>query len=87
MIVIYFLWRIADLFSDHVSDQEAFQAAVAADKKKGVWKSSRYTLGFTGQKLALTIWQFQQPLQDRFQLYTSFSLSVVGIILHSIVHL
>ena len=62
------------------TDQEAFRAAVAADKKKGVSKSSPYTLGFTGQVRALTLRQFQQRLQDRFQLYTSFSLSIVGIV-------
>ena len=65
------------LFMDtEKSDQEAFRTAVAADKKKGVSKSSPYTLGFTGQVRALTIRQFQQRLQDKFQLYTSFSLSI-----------
>ncbi|KAJ3512950.1 hypothetical protein NLJ89_g3230 [Agrocybe chaxingu] len=56
-------------------DQEAFRAAVAADKKRGVSKKSPYTLGFTGQVRALTIRQFQQKIQDRFQLYTSFTLA------------
>ena len=72
------------------ADQEAFRAAVAADKKKGVSSSSPYTLGFTGQVRALTIRQFQQRLQDKFQLYTSFSLSIVGLaqnIVHKVVHL
>jgi len=59
------------------ADQEAFRAAVVADKKKGVSKTSPYTLGFTGQVRALTLRQFQQKVQDKFQLYTSFSLSVV----------
>jgi hypothetical protein len=59
------------------ADQEAFRAAVIADKKKGVSKTSPYTLGFTGQVRALTLRQFQQKVQDKFQLYTSFSLSVV----------
>jgi ATP-binding cassette, subfamily G (WHITE), member 2, SNQ2 len=68
------------LFMDiEKTDQEAFRTAVAADKKKGVSTSSPYTLGFTGQVRALTIRQFQQRLQDKFQLYTSFSLSIVGI--------
>ncbi|KAJ7361329.1 pleiotropic drug resistance ABC transporter [Mycena albidolilacea] len=58
-------------------DQEAFRAAVAADKKKGVSKKSPYTLGFTGQVRALTTRQFQMRLQDRFQLYTSFTLSTI----------
>lgn len=59
------------------ADQEAFRAAVIADKKKGVSKTSPYTLGFTGQVRALTLRQFQQKVQDKFQLYTSFTLSVV----------
>ncbi|KAJ7103152.1 ABC-2 type transporter-domain-containing protein [Mycena belliarum] len=59
------------------ADQEAFRAAVAADKKKGVSKSSPYTLGFMGQVKALTARQFQMRMQDKFQLYTSFTLSTV----------
>lgn len=59
------------------ADQEAFRAAVAADKKKGVSKKSPYTLGFTGQVRALVIRQFQQKIQDRFQLVTSMTLSTV----------
>ncbi|KAJ7610902.1 ABC-2 type transporter-domain-containing protein [Roridomyces roridus] len=59
------------------SDQEAFRAAVAADKKKGVSKKSPYTLGFVGQVRALTRRQFQMRLQDKFQLYTSFSLAMI----------
>ena len=65
------------LMETEKADQEAFRAAVAADKKKGVSNNSPYTLGFTGQVRALTIRQFQQRLQDRFQLYTSFSLAIV----------
>ncbi|KAJ7150350.1 ABC-2 type transporter-domain-containing protein [Mycena filopes] len=56
-------------------DQEAFRAAVAADKKKGVSKKSPYTLGFTGQVKALTLRQFAMKMQDKFHLYTSFTLS------------
>ena len=68
------------LFMDtEKTDQEAFRDAVAADKKKGVSKSSPYTLGFTGQVRALTVRQFRQKIQDRFQLYTSYLLSIVGI--------
>ncbi|KAF8167550.1 pleiotropic drug resistance ABC transporter [Crassisporium funariophilum] len=59
------------------SDQEVFRAAVAADKKKGVSKKSPYTLGFTGQVRALTVRQFQQKMQDKFQLYTSFALTLI----------
>ncbi|KAF7347495.1 Pleiotropic drug resistance ABC transporter protein [Mycena venus] len=58
-------------------DQEAFRAAVAADKKKGVSKKSPYTLGFTGQVRALTVRQFQMKMQDKFHLYTSFTLATV----------
>ncbi|KAJ3545283.1 hypothetical protein NMY22_g2500 [Coprinellus aureogranulatus] len=57
-------------------DQEAFRAAVAADKKRGVSKKSPYTLGFTGQVWALTKRQFQTRLQDRFQIYTSFAIAL-----------
>ena len=68
------------LFMDtEKTDQEAFRAAVADDKKKGVSKSSPYTLGFTGQVRALTIRLFRQRMQDRFQLFTSFLLSLVRI--------
>ena len=59
-------------------DQEAFRAAVAAQKKKGVSHKSPYTLGFAGQVAALTKRQFRLRLQDRFQLITSFSLSTVS---------
>jgi len=59
------------------SDQEAFRAAVAADKKRGVSKKSPYTLGFSGQVWALAVRRFQMRLQNKFQLYTSFTLSVV----------
>ena len=57
------------------SDQEAFRAAVAADKKRGVSKKSPYTLGYIGQVKSLTKRQFQLRLQDRYQLYTSYGLS------------
>ncbi|KAF8640630.1 hypothetical protein AX17_000290 [Amanita inopinata Kibby_2008] len=59
------------------TDQEAFRAAVATDKKKGVSKKSPYTLGFSGQVMALTRRKFAQRLQDKFELYTNFSLSMI----------
>ncbi|EMD42318.1 hypothetical protein CERSUDRAFT_79900 [Gelatoporia subvermispora B] len=59
------------------ADQEAFRAAVAADKKRGVSKKSPYTQGFLNQVRALVVRQFQMRLQDRFQLITSFTLSTV----------
>jgi len=58
-------------------DQENFRAAVEADKKKGMSKESPYTQSFLGQVKALTRRQFQQRIQDKFQLYTSFALSLV----------
>ncbi|KAJ6601432.1 ABC-2 type transporter-domain-containing protein [Mycena vulgaris] len=65
------------LMQTEKADQEAFRAAVAADKKKGVSKKSPYTLGFMGQVRALTVRQFQMKMQDKFHLYTSFTLSTV----------
>ncbi|KAI0269180.1 ABC-2 type transporter-domain-containing protein [Gloeopeniophorella convolvens] len=58
------------------SDQEAFKRSVLLDKKRGVSKKSPYTLGYTGQVIALARRQFHMRLQDRFQLVTSFSLSI-----------
>ncbi len=59
-------------------DQEIFRTAVAEDKKRGVSKKSPYTVGFTGQVKALATRQFQMRLQDRFQLVTSYVLSIVS---------
>lgn len=59
-------------------DQQAFRAAVLADKKRGVSQKSAYTLGFAGQVKALTIRQFRVRLQDRFQLTTSFGMDTVS---------
>lgn len=67
------------LMETEKTDQEAFRAAVAADKKKGVSKKSPYTLGLTGQISALAVRQFQMRLQDKFQLYTSMTLSTVSL--------
>ncbi|KAJ7596495.1 ABC-2 type transporter-domain-containing protein [Mycena floridula] len=64
------------LMETEKTDQEAFRAAVAADRK-GSSKKSPYTLGFLAQVRALTIRLFQQRLQDKFQLYTSFSISTI----------
>jgi len=57
-------------------DQEAFRAAVIADKRKGASKKSPYTLGFFGQVKALTVRQFQLRLQDRFQIVSSYVLNL-----------
>ena len=61
------------------TDQEAFRAAVANDKKRGVSKKSPYTLGLFDQVRILTRRQFQQRLQDKFQIYTSYSLNFVRV--------
>ncbi|PCH34093.1 hypothetical protein WOLCODRAFT_87269 [Wolfiporia cocos MD-104 SS10] len=58
-------------------DQEAFRAAVDADKKRGVSRKSPYTQGFINQVRALAVRQFQMRLQDRFQLITSYTLYTV----------
>jgi len=58
-------------------DQEAFRRALLLDKNNGASNKSPYTLGYTGQVMTLARRQFQMRLQDRFQVVTSFSLSVV----------
>ena len=58
-------------------DQEAFKRAVLLEKNTRVSKKGPYTLGYAGQVMALARRQFQMRLQDRFQLVTSFSLSMV----------
>lgn len=60
------------------ADQEAFRAAVAEDKKKGVSIKSPYTLGLKDQVIALTRRQFQRRLQDKFQIYTSYGIMTVS---------
>lgn len=60
-------------------DQEAFRAAVLADKKRGVSRKSPYTLGFVGQVKALTIRQFRVRLQNKFHLTTSFVTDIVSL--------
>jgi len=70
-------------------DQDAFRAAVVADKRKGAAERSPYTLGFAAQVKALTVRQFQMRLQDRFQIVTSYLLNlwiafVAGIIYYNL---
>lgn len=72
------LWKYKLHQATEKADQEAFRAAVIADKKKGVSKKSPYTLGMIGQVRALTVRAFQMRMQDKFQLITSFSLSTVS---------
>ena len=68
-------------------DQEAFRAAVLADKRKGATKKNPYTLGFAGQVKALTIRQFQMRLQDRFQIVSSYLLNLWVAFVAGIVYL
>ena len=70
-------------------DQEAFRAAVIADKRNGAAKKSPYTVGFAGQVKALTIRQFQMRLQDRFHIVSSYVLNlwvafVAGIVYYNL---
>jgi hypothetical protein len=58
-------------------NQEVFRKAVLLEKDSKASTKSPYTLGYVGQVMALARRQFQMRLQDRFQLVTSFSLSVV----------
>ena len=58
-------------------NQEEIRRAVLLEKSSRASKRSPYTLGYVGQVMALARRQFQMRLQDRFQLVTSFSLSVV----------
>ena len=65
------------LMETEKTDQEAFRAAVAADKKRGVSKKSPYTVGYMGQVISLTKRIFQTKLQDKFHIYNSFLISTV----------
>ena len=56
--------------------QEVLRAAVTAEKRKGASKKSSYTLGFLGQVKAPAVRQFQMRLQDRFQIMSSYLLSL-----------
>ena len=60
------------------TDQEAFRAAIVDDKKQGVSKRSPYTLGLKDQVIALTRRQFQKRMQDKFQIYTSYTFMTVS---------
>jgi hypothetical protein len=60
------------------TDQDAFRAAIAEDKKKGVSLKSPYTLGLKDQVIALTRRQFQKRLQDKFLIFTSFGFMTVS---------
>ncbi|KAK0208987.1 ABC-2 type transporter-domain-containing protein [Desarmillaria ectypa] len=71
------LWKYKLHQATEKADQEAFRAAVLADKKRGVSKKSPYTLGLLGQIRALAVRAFQMRMQDRFQLITSMSLSTI----------
>jgi len=57
--------------------REAFKKAVLLEKNNRAPKKGPDILGYAGQVMALARRQFQMRLQDRFQLVTSFSLSLV----------
>ena len=76
-LAVELLNELEEYKSSVKDDQESFRRSVLLDKKSGVSKKSPYTLGYVGQVMALARRQFQMRLQDRFQLVTSFSLSVV----------
>lgn len=50
--------------------QREFREAVAEDKRRGVRKSSPYTISFFSQVVALAKRQFQLKKQDTFSIYT-----------------
>ena len=59
------------------NNQEVSKRAVLLEKNSRASRKGPYTLGYAGQVMALARRQFQMRLQDRFQLVTSFSLSMV----------
>jgi ATP-binding cassette subfamily G (WHITE) protein 2 (SNQ2) len=58
--------------------REDFVAAVQADKNRAVGKKSPYTVSFFTQVKALAIRQFQLKMQDRLDLYVSFTTTIIG---------
>ncbi len=56
--------------------QEEFRQAVSESKRKGVGKTSPYTVSFFTQVQALFIRQLTLKLQDRLSLYTGYFTSV-----------
>lgn len=72
------LRRELEHYKESMKDnQEMFEGSVLVENNSRASKKSPYTLGYAGQVMALARRQFQMRLQDRFQLVTSFSLSVV----------
>ena len=60
-----------------VCNQKVLKRAALLKENSKASKKSPYAVGYVGQVMALGRRQFQMRLQDRFQLVTSFSLSVV----------
>ena len=69
--------ELEDYKASTKDNQEVSKRAVLREKNSRASKKSPYTLGYAGQVMALARRQFQMRLQDRFQLVTSFSLSIV----------
>lgn len=69
--------ELEDYKASMKDNQEAIRRAMLPEKNSRALKRSHCTLGYAGQVVALARRQFHMKLQDRFQLVTSFSLSVV----------
>lgn len=69
--------ELEDYKASTKDNQGVFKRTVLLEKNSGASKKGPYTLGYVGQVLALARRQFQMRLQDRFQLVTSLSLSMV----------
>jgi hypothetical protein len=69
--------ELEDYKASTKDNQGVFKKTVLLEKNSGASKKGPYTLGYAGQVMALARRQFQMRLQDRFQLVTSLSLSMV----------
>ena len=69
--------ELEDYQASTKDNQEVFKRTVLPEKDSEAPKKSPYTIRYAGQVMALARRQFQMRLQDRFQLVTSLSLSMV----------
>jgi len=80
-----------DAFQAASNDDEKarndFREAVAADKRRGVSKKSKYTASFPAQVQALVVRQFQLKAQDKVDLVVSWVTSIVVAIISGAVYL
>ncbi|GJN91548.1 hypothetical protein Rhopal_004571-T1 [Rhodotorula paludigena] len=67
--------------------RQDFRDAVAADKRRGVSKKSKYTASFPAQVGALVIRQFQLKAQDKVDLIVSWTTSIIVAIISGAVYL